>query len=103
MNQLNPVHDKILGDFNKVHAGIQSGHKNPDPNWIQELGLNVSYDYSPAEAPNNDVESMTCGPGCDSEVSINSIEFRGIDITAKFAPEEIKKMEQEILDELEGV
>ena len=35
----------------------------------------VHFDYQPAESPNMDIESRTCGPGCEAGVTINRIEI----------------------------
>lgn len=102
MNELNPVHNNIMTAFKGALSGAMSQQKAAPPNYWRELELTVAYDYEPYEPPNYDVESMTCGPGGDASVTINSIEFRGLDIMQQFTEKEIEDMEQEILESLES-
>jgi len=94
-----PIMDQVLNDFQKVHAAASTKAMS-EPNYFKELGLHIYFDFEPYEAPITDL-AKNCGPGRDASVSINRIEFRGIDITSKFTLAEMYDIETEIMETLE--
>lgn len=61
----------------------------------------VSYDYSPAEAANNNPDSPTCGPGCDASLEAYEIRLCGHDITEHLAPVVKEAIESRIARQME--
>ena len=64
---------------------------------IGEQTVTVKFDYQPAERTTRD------DPGCPEEVSITSVQFRGIEIKPDLCREMITELEQEAFEHMASV
>jgi hypothetical protein len=66
--------------------------------WIgDDIKVTVTYEYTPAERPNYNVESPLCGPGCDAEVDVIEVLLDGVDLRDVLADSVIESLEDQAM------
>jgi hypothetical protein len=95
---MNAIHH-TMAPFLASIAPKRSAPKLPSfTGWIgDDIKVTVTYEYTPAERPNYNVESPLCGPGCDAEVDVIEVLLDGVDLRDVLADSVIESLEDQAM------
>lgn len=63
---------------------------------LGEMDCDIEFDYQPAE------RQTRSDPGCDAEVTITSVKWRGLELLSDCCKDLIEALEQDAFDYLDG-
>ena len=98
---MHEVFAQALAPFAPPQSSVHRSKLPSFTGWIgDDIKVTVTYEYTPAERPNYNVESPLCGPGHPAQIDICEVLLDGVDLRDVLADSVIESLEEQAFAEV---